>query len=517
MLKVLIVDDEEITREGLRSCIPWEELGMEVVAEAEDGAKGLEAAVKLQPDIALCDVRMPHLDGIGLAKGIKDKVPGCKIIFLSGYSDVEYLRSAIQLQAIDYVEKPVDLDKLQEVLVKAAEACRQERENRERLEDMERQMIKSRPFLSGKALQALLAGTGSVNELEKEWLTVHSISSGDARYVCCMIMGEDRRLNMTLIEKLEEMFRSYGLEGLCCEYDHVLAAVFKLADGKENETIVLMMNSLSTYARNVLHTRLSAGVGGTVGSLEAIIGSVQQASEALQFSFYRGWNTTILHERTGRGAKPKLIHEKITFLQFEKHLQRQEFEEASILLQEVVLELRKLESPSIEWIRKRLFKFYIILSKVFLEAITELDNDELWRLFANGQLDSIAHFLQGQLEAIRDGLAHLGTQSDKAVIREAVAFIHNHYHEELSIDMIAKQVFLTPTYFCLIFKKELGIAVNEYITQVRIEKAKQLLKDRSLKLYEISLKVGYSDSNYFAKVFRKLTGFKPSEYREVAP
>ncbi|MDQ1910278.1 response regulator [Paenibacillus sp. GD4] len=517
MFKVLIVDDEEITREGLCSFVPWEELGMEVAAVAADGQEGLEAALRVVPDIALCDVRMPKKDGIGLAKELRAQLPGCKIIFLSGYSEVEYLRSAIQLQAIDYVEKPVDMEQLQAVLLQAAEACRKERDAKARLEEMELQVSQARPYRTGKTLQAMLSGSGTAAELEAEWRELYPDRPAAGSYSAFVLKLQDRRKQAAMVRKLEETLPHYDLHALWCEWEQVLACVCDMGEAGEKESIVLAMNAMTAYCRDVLHTGLSVGIGEAAAGMEGITVSMEQAQEALQLEFYRGWGSVIPFGDATRGVRPKRVYEKETFLRFEKLLQRQDFEEAAELLSEVGDELRRLEASGISAIRKRLFKLYIVVSKVFPDAVAEPENGELWGLFAQGRLEEILAFLQGQLEAIKDGLTLLATQPDKTVIREAVAYINNHYQDDLSIDAIAKQVFLTPTYFCLLFKKELSISVNEYITQVRIEKAKQLLKDRSLKLYEIAQKVGYSDPNYFAKVFRKLTGAKPSEYRETSP
>lgn len=126
-LKVLMVEDEELTREGLYRCIPWESLGITQVDMAEDGEEGLRKALELEPDIVMADVRMPRLDGITMAFEIRKKLRSCRFIFISGYCDKEYLKSAIQLAAVNYIEKPIEPSEIIDALKKSILQVEEER------------------------------------------------------------------------------------------------------------------------------------------------------------------------------------------------------------------------------------------------------------------------------------------------------------------------------------------------------------------------------------------------------
>jgi len=125
VFKLLIVDDERNTREGLIECIKWQELEIGKIEQAEDGLLALEKASVFKPDIILCDIRMPKMNGLDFSARVRDLLPDCKIIFLSGYSDKEYLKTAIRLQAVDYIEKPVNLDEVQKAVSKAVSLYKQ--------------------------------------------------------------------------------------------------------------------------------------------------------------------------------------------------------------------------------------------------------------------------------------------------------------------------------------------------------------------------------------------------------
>jgi len=245
LLKLIIVDDESTTRRGLSEWISSGNFGIEVAGEAEDGIMGLELALEKKPDIILSDIRMPRMNGIEFTCAVREKLPDVKIIFLSGYSDKEYLKAAIKIQAVDYVEKPIDLEEIKKVIRNTVTICMKERKK-----------------------------AGSM-----DW---------------------------------------------------------KSPDGSE-------INS---------------------------------------------------------------------------------------------------------------------------------------------------------------------------TVRQVMSFIDEHYNEDLSINYIADSVYLTPTYLCMLFKKQTKRTINDYIEEVRMKKAKLFLVNKRIKLYEISNFVGYKDPNYFTKVFKKLTGISPSGFRE---
>jgi two-component system response regulator YesN len=137
-LKVLMVEDEVLTREGMKQCIPWESLGIQEVYTAEDGEEGLEKALEIRPDIIMADVRMPRMDGISMAFEIRKKLKNCRFIFISGYCDKEYLKSAIQLSAVNYIEKPIEPEEVVEALKKSILQLEEEKRRQAVWEDYQK-------------------------------------------------------------------------------------------------------------------------------------------------------------------------------------------------------------------------------------------------------------------------------------------------------------------------------------------------------------------------------------------
>jgi len=164
ILNLLLVDDEESTREGLLKFVKWENIGIHRVEIAENGEEAVELARRISPDILLTDIRMPNMDGIELAAAIKEFLPDCKIIFISGFADKEYLKSAIRLNALEYVEKPLDMEEVTDTLSKAVRLCRNDKERKEYERKAKESMDKGIPLLKQKI------GSGLVSEADEESL-----------------------------------------------------------------------------------------------------------------------------------------------------------------------------------------------------------------------------------------------------------------------------------------------------------------------------------------------------------
>lgn len=516
MIKVIIVDDEQITRDGLIEFIPWDEIGAEVAGTAADGLEGLELATAVQPDIALCDVRMPRMDGIHLGQKLMEQLPKCKIIYLSGYSDAHYLKSAIKIHAVDYVEKPVNLDELKELLHKTVKECKEESERERHMQQMLRSIDLTMPYLESQTLGQLLCGTDDAAEALGPYtrLANPNILSGE-KLVCCVFRMKDREENPAFISALK---CSADREGVPCIAGEVREDVIGVAAVQGTEG----MDKISCMLERMLRDSANDGPALAIAMGEAGEGAVgarasySQAMKALDLHFFKGWNVLIRFKEADRLAVPQLIYDKRQFEHLEACLNMRNIGEAIRIAESMMEELATSCGTPVEQVRKRLFHVYLLISKSFPEAAFDYENEELWaKVFMVGDLASIRRFIVGRLEAIAENAPTIGNLTEKSVIRDIVQYIHANYHLNLSIGSISKEVYLTPTYMCILFKREKGISVNDYITKVRMENAKKLLRDRRLKLYEISVKVGYADPNYFAKVFRKSTGHTPSDYRDT--
>lgn len=516
MIKVIIVDDEEMTREGLKEYVSWSSLGMKVVATAEDGNEALAKIEELQPELLICDVRMPHMDGLELARQLKEHSYGCKILFMSGYSDVEYLRTAIKLQAIDYIEKPVQIAELEELLSCAGEEIRATLAERKQVKKLKERWDQHKPELSSSIIQRLIelpASQQAFAELKEEIQLLNSDFPLAAQWTCAAVALRNDADRSRWHQEAMDTAQDLDIPIIAAVLDRIGVAIMAHESDRNRESISLWANR-QVHAKDREVDKRAVGIGDAVHTMMGIKGSYQQSLKALQFHFYRGWNSILWYREIPQETQRTILFDQEQLANYEEALQLQKYCEVEDILNRALQETVQYPMKDIERVRQKLFRWYMVMTKVHPEAMWEFDNDELWStVFMEGDLFIIRQFIMKRLAIIRES-REKSVSNEKSVIREAARFMEQNYAEDILISDIASHVYLTPTYLCLLFKKERGVSINEYLTQVRIEAAKRLLNERKLKLYEISQKVGYRDPNYFAKVFRKVMGSNPSQYRE---
>lgn len=519
MIRAMLVDDEPMTRSGLRRFVDWERLGIEIVGEAEDGMDALDRFVALRPDIVLSDVRMPRMDGIALAHRIRGIDPRCKLIFLSGYNDVDYLKLAIKLQAVDYMLKPVQMPELSALLERIAGEIAEERANERELQELREQYDRSQPERQERLVKTLLGLVPAAREEYESALQelgrLESAFPVTGYYQCAVFRFRDEAARSRWREEAVSEANAAQLPVLTAVIDGLGVACAAIPDLRRDDGLDLWLNRLTRRGNGEERSGVVAGIGEAVSQLSGCHESYRQAVESLVYRFYRGWHTVIRYKDLPQDSRQSRLFDKQALIRFETLLRGKQLGEAGKCLDETINELLLYTPAEVGAVREKLFRWYVALTRIYPEAMWEFENDRMWAsMFVSGELFTIRKYMMQQLGAIREALEHPDS-SDKTVIRDIIRFIQEHYGGDVSINTLAAHVHLAPTYMCILFKKEKGLSINDYITQYRIGQAKLLLRDRRMKLYEVAAKVGYQDANYFAKVFRKMTGVIPSRYRDT--
>lgn len=518
MIRAILVDDEPMTRGGLRRFIDWEGLGIEIAGEAEDGIEAYERFIELRPELVLCDVRMPRMDGIEFARRIRQIDPECKLIFLSGYNDLNYLKSAIKLQAVDYMLKPIQMGELTGLLRETVQSINQAKSAQLELTVLRERFERSQPERKERLLKSILGldpgREKDSHPLEEELVRLYPELSVRGYYQCAAFEFQNGEALRRWKEEAEPEAEVLGLTVLTGTEDGLGMACIPIDSARGDDRPALWLNRL-TRRKGQEELGVSAGLGEYCTHLNGCGSSYQQAVQALAHRFYRGWHTVIRYgSLPAEGIQPGLF-DKQAILKFEELLRGKQFQAAMECLDQTINELLLLSPLDVEMVRHKLFRWYVTMALTYPETMWTFENDRLWTdLFVSGELYLIRKFMLERLETIRQA-EERDQPGEKAVIREILGYIHDHYSEDISINTLAAHVHLAPTYMCILFKKEKGVSINDYATQYRISQAKRLLGDRRLKLYEVAARVGYQDPNYFAKVFRKQTGMIPSQYRET--
>jgi two-component system response regulator YesN len=511
-MKLLIVDDEELTRDGLIHSINWTSLGIDSIYEADDGFNGLELAKQHSPEIILSDVRMPRMDGIEMAHKIREIMPECSIIFMSGYSDKSYLKAAIKLKAISYVEKPINPNEIEESVKEAISNHKLHLLNKQSI-DNNRHDIKSKLALKiiypnpdiiyvdtflqlGITLKSIMMFTTLIIKIVDNNITISDLAIID-------IIS-----NLDSIKKSHNIEFIYGVK----QEEYIIVHLFSF-DKLDQTTLIKLAERFSNSIKNNYPHYIS--LGKSVSSAQKVYESYNSAIILLHSSFFYNVNT-VLYNETESITATVLIPSELVSNFSEALAQRNIVKVQNILdkLKAILINNKAILVNHVKDVYYKLFlelneaanKFHISISADSTESILDYVSKSLTIFELHSTLENkIDSFFKSFEDENRDS-------STVFLIKEYVS--QNYQNENLSIKDISEHVFLSSSYVCTVFKTETGKTLNQYLTEYRIEKAKKLLMDSRYKITDISAKVGYNDGNYFGKSFKKIVGLSPSEFRE---
>lgn len=524
MYHLLVVDDEITSRNGLIRNITAMNLGFNRTETADDGVHALELARHFRPDIVLTDVRMPRMDGIEMSYKLRELYPDVIIIFMSGYSDKEYLKSAIHLQAVNYVEKPIENEELETSLRQALHI----------LDEMHRTSSLKQDYQKVVSNLSLLG-----NELALRLTSAYRHGQEDFDY---SLLGIDPAACFTTIlirlfpEKdgcISSLFPIW--ERTAAQITHFLTqnhlhGIFAV---KDDSCLVLHIayskaQSLSVtkeYITFFLSTliplwnqnRYCIAVGSQSEGIDQIVLSYQDAVMTMQQMFFAGYDSILF---SGAGIRPAYSFSPELFGELKKHLLSENRTQASRLLDDLCAQLSLCPTTLPSNIRDYFYHLLTVISdtaqELMLNAFFDcIDPGELWnQLNRANTLTEIRQYSQSLLDAFFTMYKDVRSGSSN-VLRIKNYIADNYRSSDLSVKQISEVMYMSLAYMCSIFKTETGITINQYITDVRLEAAKQLLKNKSCNISEAAAAVGFNDSQYFAKIFKKKTGLTPSMYKET--
>lgn len=537
MLRLLIAEDEKNSREGLVQCIDWTGFGIELLAAARNGKEALEIAEKEKPDIVISDIRMPKMDGVRLAQLLREKYEDVKIIFISGYSDTEYLKSAIRYGATDYLFKPVDIEELKRVVIKTIGEIRDRNEERIDREMAERRLRKSMPQLQEKFFRSLLdGGTREDEEIRKQlvFLNIHMPLSGKYAVLLIHINEGSPYFDMELQHDIELMrfvilnivgeILDRGSDGYVFEYDRdVFACILVLPE--DNTLSELCVERISNDIHDSLNRSMqignTIGVGRWVEGIGNIRHSFRYAKDALAREVVLGKNIVIYIDSNAEETGDIFMVPQNLFTQLSSAVLNGDSAGSSEALDKLISFLKGEKGRETLFYRNACLMIASCL--VSTASRVEIREPEVkhalvlvhQEMMSAETLDEIREVLGRCAEALCRSVRDAQVTKNSALISEIRLIIAEEYGTDLSISKIAKKVYLSPTYICLLFKQETGKTINACLTDTRIDKAKELLAEGNYRVMDVASMVGYHDVKYFCRLFKAKVGVNPSEYRQV--
>ena len=535
MYKVLIIDDESIIRKGIKNIVNWKQLDCEVCADASDGIEGIELIKKYLPEIIITDIRMPGMDGLSMIKQVKGIVPYSKIIILTGYRDFDYVQEAIKFGAFDFLLKPSKIEELTAVLTRAVNEINDQKVRHMEIDRFKVLFEQSIPVLREKLLYDIIYGLNTNENEITEKMKLFSISIKN--FVLVVMENDyDEKSNSSQYDKHLYQF------GIVNSFEEIFAEKY--------EVLSIMLNS--------------SRVGFIIQKPDRIPLDIEEVSEKcsyLQEVINNGFGFTVTIAVSSGGVSamelPEKLKECLGSLEYKSYMGTNSiiqysdlnsffrYEDYSTLdkYQKQLLESIKSGNEGLVKVTTQNIARYVTTNKIninymknfYYTTLSSINNirisvsavevdkrheegrdiASLLKLIEKSEsAEELNSLLEDVAVRIAEKVNNFNNKSIKLILRKAMDYIQEHYSEQVTLNEVAENIYVSTFYISRMFKKELGKSFVDYLNDVRIEKSKELLKDIKYKTYEVAEIVGISDPHYFSKLFKKYSGMTPSEYRE---
>ncbi|MGI6070214.1 MAG: response regulator transcription factor [Blautia sp.] len=526
MMKLVIVEDEDIIREGLISYVDWAEMGYEVVGEAMDGKMGLDIIREKKPDVVLTDIRMPVMDGLQMLGELRKEKNDTSVVILSGYEDFEYARSAMKLGVSEYILKPLNIKKLQDAMVRIYEehaTKKQRREEFERLkkeEDYNHQQL--RMHLITQVLQHRKMGEvreDLLEEMDNLYFSVLIV----AQESFPIMLGNDDYLQMAEADKDFETAVLSVLRG----FEHVLCVRTSMSErmicqwdtDKEKLSEAhkrLQQKFKDTFGKHAHGYLCSGKTGSGLHGLENICKKARQKQKE---QYLKELNEIVRVESDKEGNFRYMSYNSSglfaevktgTYEAIDREL---DYFEHEMEKQKVVSHMHVLLLVS------NLYSELMKLPEEVSGTAEEIFGDPMEyykKIVTNTNRKEIIQYLKEVCHKLNDFFKNMNQGKFENILKRAMEYMQKEYaNPALQIRDVAKAAYVSNSYLSIIIKQGTGKTFVEYLTELRMEQAKKLLKETELKSYEIAELCGFSNPTYFSTVFKSAYGMSPSAYKKA--
>ena len=544
MLKIFLAEDEVVVRETIKRMIPWEELGFELVGEAADGEMALPLLIRQQPDLLITDIKMPFMDGLTLARLAKKEIPGLKVVILSGYDDFNYAKPAIGIGVEDYLLKPITKNALIERLSEIRSRYEHEKTQKEYYEKFQREMQAYEKNSSRDFFEALVGGSMDMMEVYKraEKLGLDIVAEAYNVLIFTMNCDEDfsgqrdeySSWEAESLELLENFFAGHSSAMLFRSNIFSYGVLLK----GQRETIEENTRACVDEIRKILSRQDGRrewflAVGQSVERLSQIQKSYHTASRAFSQRYLYDENILYYDEmETMEHPGGQAETEDNAYLQkvdvnalnpaiLQKFLSNGLQEETENFVKDYFYAIGQEPMESL------VFRNYVILNVRFsvisfikglgcdTNEMESADTEAVLAESGKNMESAIAYAKKMISQAIEIRDQNSGNKN-RSILKTAVDFIDSHYmDEEISLNTVANVANVSSNHFSALFSQNMGQTFIEYLTSLRMNKAKELLRCTGMRSSEIAGEIGYKDAHYFSYLFKKTQGMTPSDYRKA--
>lgn len=532
MVKVFLVEDEIVVRNGIKNGIDWKSENLEFVGEAADGELAYPLIKKTRPDILITDIKMPFMDGFELSKAVLRDLPDTKIIILSGYGEFEYAREAIRMGVQEYLLKPISAAKLLEAIKAVVAVVEKEWGEKELLAQYSREMEENVQRNIQQFFTRLVTEQVSMTEALAEGYELGmDLSAQNYNMILFKIRKKEHETEYSeqVVEAIRQI-RSYVEKNPCIYvYERGAEGLAFLVKGDGEQQLEESIREFCGYLASVVSAfeglEYYAGVGQAVSRLRELKDSYNEANKVFSSRFMRSWNRVSYQSDYVTEAVADIDIQHVYSVEVTRKMVR------DFLRNGTLEEVRSFidayfSNISADNMKSLMMRQYICMD-IYFSIIAfgeelQLTKEEMIEVC--GEINTLGEFI-ATLERTEEYIAKLlrsvlllrdsaaGRKYSDILIKAKAYIMENYMMEDMSLNKLASHVNMSPSYFSAIFSQESGKTFVEYLTEVRMEKAKELLMCSNQKTSEIGYQVGYKDSHYFNYIFKKTQKCSPKEYR----
>ena len=497
MYRMLIVDDESDERNVIRYLLNKFNFQFHI-EEASNGREAYEQFKKTPVDILFTDVQMPFMNGIELAAKVQKLYPNVQIIFFSGHDDFEYIKQAFSLRAVDYILKPINPEEFRKTIASVIERAQMQKDA-------------NIAHLKNHVLYRLINQT-PLETLEKECSMINlDFLNSYSRLI--LIQFEDSFFDQVLGENVSDCL------GIACDYINLnpFQSVL-LFQGKENTpsyyinlATKIQQHVLSLYNRNCY-----LSISDEMTNSSSISAVYKQAEGYLEHRFFFPETYIYPKDSSSIALLDDSGEDDYLLKTIQKAIQLKDSYSLKQDINRLFVKYKTRQCVSHIYIRFLFSNLLQILAKELMELKETEFKVKIAAIYSTQNLVEIEKIIN---ELLNQGIKNLEVdhQSPKHAIHLVKQYIYEHYRDDLSLNILADKVFLTPRYLSSIFIQETGYGISKYIKHLRMNKAKELLLGTNMKINEICTAVGYSNLSYFCKSFQEDFGATPEKYRQIHP
>lgn len=530
MYKLLIVDDEQLVLESISYIIKKSFTDIVVSNTARSGREAIEKAEVLMPDLIFMDINMPGINGIEAIKEIKSRFPSIYVVILTAYEQFEFAQDAIGLGVKEYILKPVTREKVIEIVKSSIETIRQEKEKRKRELEMKEKLKIVIPVLENGFIYSILFFDHHTQELQN-YKNIMNITK-DGGYMMTIEFGEigkggDIENKIGLSVRSQNFYpyvkdliqrKCKAIVGPVMLNRIVIFVPLEITRDEYNQRLEALSSAEYIY-RNLVETveaDFYIGIGRAYKGTENLLKSYEESLKAIHFSKQKGFYHIM---DISVECKTEILYPIIKEKSLIENLTSGNTEAALRDFKYIFDYLSNTFTENISNIKNHLLELMVLINRHVwdynVEGLGDVENLNYLEKFQSiGELSQLRAWCWERVGFISKSISESKEKNINSIIAKAQDYIEDNYFSEITLDEISRDACISPHYFCTLFKNETGENFIDYLTNVRIQKAKELLDKDELSVKEIGYKVGYGDANYFSRIFKKIVGKTATEYKD---